>query len=187
VDACQIPENILKAITTRALVETCLSYPLYLNYMAYNDLDQGIISVISRFNGLSELYSRSNAITSILDVYEKMKVQVTATWTDGSMDFAFHIAYFEMVMSADCFFNKFTTSERTRLKTALWQKLYDRVQDPEHYSLFSIIEGLHLYAKVLKAQNDPVYVSNKVLIDYVSSVCRVRDQQYIDFANLIFF
>lgn len=56
--ACQIPEDILKNMTTRALVETVRNYPLAVNIYAYDSIDIGYEKVKSQFNGLEELENR---------------------------------------------------------------------------------------------------------------------------------
>lgn len=59
--ACQIPEDILSRLTTRALLETVLDYPLMVDMHSYSNMEQGFLSVKSQFNGLQELVSRSDA------------------------------------------------------------------------------------------------------------------------------
>ncbi len=51
-DVCQIPEDILKKMTTRALVETVLDYPRLLIYTAHNDMQMGFDMLVENFNGL---------------------------------------------------------------------------------------------------------------------------------------
>jgi len=55
VDACQIPNHILKSLSTKELVEICFNYPLFLDYAAANDERKGISHMIEIFNGLNEL------------------------------------------------------------------------------------------------------------------------------------
>ena len=68
-DACQIPEDILKNMTTKALVESVINYPLAINICAYADLGaghmEGLKNVSEYFNGLPELYSRPDAIEEL--------------------------------------------------------------------------------------------------------------------------
>lgn len=188
VDACQIPESVLKSLTTRALLETCVDYPLWLNYIAYDYFNNGILSVINRFNGLTELSRRIDMPGVIIDFYATFKVPAATSWTSTSTDYLFHLSYFEMFMSADCFITKFTADELLSLKPKLWQNIFDRIMDSEHNSIMSFVQGLHLYAKIIKLQNGQVYLDNKLLIDSVASICTIDQyyfQMYVDFANLI--
>ncbi len=63
--ACQIPDNLLSSLSTEKLVELCANYPLYGNYILYNDEAEGIKSVMSGFNGFSELQKRTDAAEAI--------------------------------------------------------------------------------------------------------------------------
>jgi hypothetical protein len=70
IDACQIPENILSALSTKELAAVCLQYPLLITTMfAFNIPDDGIDAVFSEFNGIRELFKRDKGATELLDVY----------------------------------------------------------------------------------------------------------------------
>ena len=58
---CQIPEDILKNLTTRELLEVVLDYPLMVDMHVYSTMEQGFRSVMRQFNGLQELVSRPDA------------------------------------------------------------------------------------------------------------------------------
>lgn len=55
-EVCQIPEDILGSMTTEALIETVVNYPLFINVFAYDNKKTGLEHVIGYFNGLQELY-----------------------------------------------------------------------------------------------------------------------------------
>lgn len=61
VNACQIPEDILDKLTTEALVETVMNYPLLIDMLAYNTQYTGYQAVYNEFNGLRELQTREDA------------------------------------------------------------------------------------------------------------------------------
>lgn len=60
VDACQIPEDELSCMSTEALAQTVLAYPLIADIFAYDNYETGIDIVKTHFNGLSELNTRSD-------------------------------------------------------------------------------------------------------------------------------
>lgn len=64
-EVCQIPEEILSRMTTKALVESVVNYPLWMNVLAYEDRQLGLKDVKSYFNGLQELCTRDDAIEKI--------------------------------------------------------------------------------------------------------------------------
>ena len=70
IEACQIPENILKNMSTEALVETVLNYPLFKIYFFYDKatLYDGYKDI---FNGIQELETREDAGDYLLDFYQQ--------------------------------------------------------------------------------------------------------------------
>lgn len=69
-EACQIPEAVLKIVSTEELIELCLAYPLLGDIFAYNGIQEGINKVSARFNGLQELFKRKDNASLL---FEKMK------------------------------------------------------------------------------------------------------------------
>ena len=60
VAACQIPESILSRLTTEALLETVLNYPLLVDMFLWSSIDEGVNSLRRAFNGMDELLNRSD-------------------------------------------------------------------------------------------------------------------------------
>ena len=63
--ASYVPEDVLKKMTTEALVETVLTYPLLVDMYGFGDIAAGYRAVSSRFSGLPELASRPDAVNSL--------------------------------------------------------------------------------------------------------------------------
>lgn len=81
----QIPNEILNNMTTRALLETWLDYPLSVNIFAYDNVEIGLQKVSEQFNGLEELCKRDDldavieslpSMMSEEDTYRKLLLQV---------------------------------------------------------------------------------------------------------------
>ncbi|HPY36688.1 MAG TPA: hypothetical protein PLH38_02535 [Clostridia bacterium] len=64
-EACQIPNDILPNMTTEALVETIVHYPLFVNAFAYDIPKLGLSHIKEYFNGLQELYTRADAVEKL--------------------------------------------------------------------------------------------------------------------------
>lgn len=58
---CEIPEEILKEMTTKALVESVVACPLMVNIFAHNTIEFGYYQVKGYYNGLDELSKRNDA------------------------------------------------------------------------------------------------------------------------------
>ena len=61
VNACAVPLDTLEHMTTGALLETVLTYPLLDNIFAFNTIEQGIESVSGYFHGINVLREREDA------------------------------------------------------------------------------------------------------------------------------
>lgn len=59
--AMQIPEDQLVSMSTQDLVITCMNYPAWLYFTAFNNPQDGIDINIHNFNGLQELMKRADA------------------------------------------------------------------------------------------------------------------------------
>lgn len=70
VDACQIPENILSALSTEELTDICLQYPLFYDIFSHINLYQGFDQLFNDFNGIRELFTREDAYKEILIQYQ---------------------------------------------------------------------------------------------------------------------
>ncbi|MDR0573444.1 MAG: hypothetical protein LBG96_05350 [Tannerella sp.] len=69
VNACQIPEKILSALSTEDLMELCLQYPLIYDVFAFENLNHGLDKLFGDFNGIRELYRRPDISNSLTNRY----------------------------------------------------------------------------------------------------------------------
>ncbi|MDR1357159.1 MAG: hypothetical protein LBJ58_05765, partial [Tannerellaceae bacterium] len=77
IDACQIPNKVLKALTTGDLAEICLNYPLRLDYKAYSDDRFGVSIIIENFNGFKELTNRKDGMVELMKIYKNFPIATT--------------------------------------------------------------------------------------------------------------
>jgi len=112
-EACQIPEDILKNMSTKALVETVLEYPLYGDMRAYDSMQQGFEAVASQFNGLPELLNRKDAGTELLGIYSKMNPQdIEENWGDIQKGaYTFSIANVEILLAQNKILDNLTETQ----------------------------------------------------------------------------
>lgn len=82
-DVTQIPEDLLEKMSTDDLLKTVMNYPLLGNLIAYSDIHTGIEKVSSQFNGLEELFKRSDVGEVIMDYY--INIPITRS-TENIMD-----------------------------------------------------------------------------------------------------
>jgi hypothetical protein len=66
-----IPQEILKIISTEKLVQACLNYPQFGLIFTRNDLQRGYDHIRAKFNGFRELEERDDAGEVLLNIYKK--------------------------------------------------------------------------------------------------------------------
>lgn len=76
---CQIPEDILKQMTTEALLDTVLNYPFITDYFAFNNYEDAAKTFMNDFNGFRELYSRSDLTETLLAKYQSTNIVSNTT------------------------------------------------------------------------------------------------------------
>ena len=78
VGATQLPLGTAETMSTEALVATVLDYPLLPDALAFDSVQQGMETVISRFNGLEELVGRPDAGAVLLARYRAFDAAIPA-------------------------------------------------------------------------------------------------------------
>lgn len=66
IDAVQLPDEVLKNMSTPVLLENFLNYPLFYNHIFYNGVDE----FANTFNGLEELLNRKDLGQELYKLYE---------------------------------------------------------------------------------------------------------------------
>lgn len=90
-EKCQIPEDILSRLTTKALAKTVLEYPFMVDMYAWNTTSVGYQVIKSEFNGLQELEQRPDG----LETLQSMS-QMRSSDGDGSL---LWIKYLDIIIS----------------------------------------------------------------------------------------
>lgn len=70
IQACEMPITVARSMTTAALVETCMNYPLRRNISVYDTSSPLIDAFFNNFAGFKELALRADAGTNLLAAYQ---------------------------------------------------------------------------------------------------------------------
>ena len=70
--AYNIPEELMKKISTPELVKICLTYPKWGVINAFNDRRVGLNNILPQFNGFRELFAQNDAAKELIKVYSKL-------------------------------------------------------------------------------------------------------------------
>ncbi len=74
-EACTIPEDLLKKLSTRELAELVLDYPLLTDFRYFSDMNQGMDIQIKNFNGLRELLNTADGLEVLMNLYEDIELE----------------------------------------------------------------------------------------------------------------
>lgn len=100
VEATTLPAKTATGLTTRALLETCLNYPLLPDMMAFNSPQQGLEAVIRNFNGLQELVGRKDVALHIVKAYQRLLStdisKLNALYDKGKL--SFQLSFIELLL-----------------------------------------------------------------------------------------
>ena len=111
---CQLPESVLRKISTHDLLATCLNYPLLNNYTASNSPYEGLLNIIKTFNGLSEFLDRADAHQVLLQYYVFDKVSdIENKFDKGGYTFVFSAE--ELLLCNESIINRFSQNEQKRI------------------------------------------------------------------------
>lgn len=133
VSACQVPENILKKMSTSGLVETVLSYPHFGDMLAYNTIEQGFAKMSTRFNGFPELYKRKDAGTVLLARYRAMDPAAA-----GKNFNILNIMFIEILLAQQPILSVLTETQREELYKEANAKYKTKQKYPSRYGGLSM-------------------------------------------------
>jgi len=157
VDVCQIPENVLPALSTDELVNLCLNYPLFFTMTAFNNLQDGYNQVCSEFNGFQELYRRADAGKAVLKVYctvEPKLVKIKKTLLEKGL-YKQKIFFIEFILSQPSIINNLAISDIKLLLSEALVKLDEKARN--NYSSFSILPTPLVMCRVLETKKFSKY------------------------------
>ena len=153
-DACQIPENILKTLSTKDLVKICLNYPLFFDYVAANDERKGISFMIESFNGLNELSKRKDGVLELINAYNEYPV-ITQVQQESSKDYytPYKLPFIELLLADDIFEKQLDSQKSGELEKIVLKKYESKLKYPQVYSLYNIKKTFLLGSVILNGDN----------------------------------
>lgn len=148
---CQIPEETLKNMATEGLLETILNYPLWVDILAYDNLQAGFDVMVSNFNGLREFLARVDAGKVLLSRYSSSDLTaIGSDWTpEQKGEYAFRLAYVEILLAQESILSNLSKNQLTNLLTEAIDKYQQKLGLPETYGYLSIQSTVLLMGRVL--------------------------------------
>ena len=138
--AYNIPEEMMKKISTPELVKVCLAYPELGVINAFNDRRVGLNNMMSHFNGFRELFARNDAAKELIKAYSNLDpLAIGKNWTLLQMgNYGFHISCVELLLSHGRMIDKLDSQDIQVLLEVVVLKYNSKKQIPEVYSLWGL-------------------------------------------------
>lgn len=151
--ACQIPDDVLSNLSTEELVQICMDYPLFGNYLAYDNETFGIKKVMAGFNGFEELKKRTDAAEKLLDRYANVNVMALNEDRENAEIYPnLKLGYLEMIICSGEIESLYQGEALQRLENLQAQKLTEK-QLTNSISASSLKHSQLLKQKIDEARN----------------------------------
>ena len=151
-DAYNIPQHILKTITTEELVKTCLKYPEFRLIFTRNSLQQGYNYIRTKFNGFKELELRIDAGHELLKVYKNYKPEninnKSSTLKKGRHVLKF--TYIEILLANNNILKNLNAKTSQELLTECLKKYKKKKDKQSTYSIIGLETTVLIIARIQK-------------------------------------
>lgn len=163
-EACNIPISILKNLTTKALVATCMSYPLLHEIFLSQNIQKGVEAVTVNFNGFSELITRKDAGHELLRIYKDKNVMDSIPDSTEMQKglFTFDFTYLELFLSQPQILINLNPKEKIDLVREAIIKYDNKKERIDIFGDFGLTTSVFVIAKVLNSENKLSTVSKNI-------------------------
>lgn len=168
IDACQVPEEVLKDLETSELIKICLNYPLFKDLYFANSILNGFNVMVTNSNAFQELLERENSAKLLLDLYKKMDAKIPNDYTIASQRgaYTFEFLKIELFLSNKQIFKYLEEDEITILKEMSIVNYEKKLKDQNDYGIpFGLIPTCLIISRIINNQPDiPMSSADRDLI-----------------------
>lgn len=172
--AMQIPEETLHNLSTNAIVISCINFPAFGFFGAYNNYQDGFIIMATKFNGLQELAKRKDAGECLINIYERSKengIEIQKYIVDNKY-WPIRLSWIELIMSQKLIIESLTIDEKKHLLSLSLEKFYMKQLNNLDFSDGLVTTAL-LMGRILHSINfyefESEYNRNGVLRNFLTS------------------
>lgn len=124
VKANEIPQYVLETISTGGLLESLLSYPYILDYLAWEEFQTGFEKLKSEQKGFAEVYKRDDLFQIIVEWYESISLDCKE-WIYHPINapVEVEINIIEMIIFQDDFLNRINQNQMREIFELIYKKL----------------------------------------------------------------
>lgn len=157
IDTLQVPEGLLKSMSSYGLVETCLDYPLLGAMMAFDTIQFGVERQMENFNGFHELVTRADAGRIMLARFKQTNVECMPKGDEIIVgNYTLFFVYTGMVQAQFVFIDQLSSGERNELLGEALIKYNHMVLIGDPYSILNLkIEALIMARVMISEKYEP--------------------------------
>lgn len=183
--AYNVPDSLLKNMTTKDLVETCLKYPNWVLITIGDTYQEGYDIIRKLFNGFRELEKRPDAATELIEIYCKMDpkeiIKFDTPTEQGT--FGLQLTFIELLISQNKILGTLNKDSKTFLVNALITN-YDIKNDlNSYYSMHSLLPICLALGRLIEIDKPAIYESliilNSDVLNIIEKGC-VSDKNSFD-------
>lgn len=151
-------------MSTEALAETCLNYPLYPEIVAYNNSQDGFNRLATNFNGFSELLSRVDAGIILIKKYKSMNpANYSKEWpVEKQGHLVFEFLFIEMLLAQEGVVHNLSINQKKELAKECLKKFESKTNEKD---LFGLVGLDHTSYTMLKIINSDVTIKEQLIQD----------------------
>jgi hypothetical protein len=182
---CQIPDSVLMEMSTNDLMESCLKYPLLLDFLAYNNIKSGFETVCNGFNGFIELKKRNDAGKYLVEKYREMNAEEVRN--DSIPSYKGHDTFcfssLELILADDKILSNLDASDKTLLMEDAMKRYEIVMKHQEIYGTFGQMTNVFLTTRVLNTMGNKdwdLYAMNNAEVNFFTENMVISTPETID-------
>ncbi len=155
--AVQIPESVLKSVSTEELVEICLDYPLMVDLWVYNSLQEGLRrNVAVNFNGVQELFRRTDNVQPLLELLKNNDLMKLSPKEFSTLELgrsAMKQAFVEVLLSHESVLANANPEQQKEIARISIRNMVIKESQPNVYSQSSVEAAAYLSCASMTKMN----------------------------------
>ena len=169
-NACQIPDDVLKELPTDTLVALCVYHPLANTYLYHDNPMNGLRLFLDGFNGFEELKQRADCAEKIMDYYELIELSYSTEPTANKyskhrLDMRpLQVAFIELLIASKEVPELYDAQNIGRLEQIANVKYEQKLQSNLYKTSFALSKSLLIGAQMKVTRSG---VSNDKLAEFI--------------------
>ena len=128
INACTVPEDILKTASTEELISLIQNYPLLCDIFAYNSIEEGLIALIKQSNVFEELFTREDIADKLYDIYLDTEISNNISESEEAFYMVADTVLLEALLAQDYILDKFSSEKKDNLVNEVILKSEEKVK-----------------------------------------------------------